>query len=266
MRTRHCLFAAPVALLVAGQASAVEKNADRTAAAGSPLRMTVDKSKVDLPQHRLEVTLSHQVPKIAIKVTGESGEVLADDEEDVSARPSGAPIIVTWNPSRDEPVMHIDLHATDARGSSFNVTLTPYSVSIPHDDVTFRTDSAEIDATEVPKLDTAHQRLIERLAAARGKGLPREVTLYIVGATDTVGSVAHNLKLSQDRARSIALWFRRKGVPIPIAYAGLGKAHVVQDSADQEDQRINRRVDYFLSASEPMIKVAGIRPMWRRLD
>ncbi|HEY2901284.1 MAG TPA: OmpA family protein [Polyangia bacterium] len=266
MRTRHCLFAAAVALLAAGRANAAEKTADRSAVAASPLRMTIDKSKVDLPQHRLEVTLSHQVPKIAIKVTGESGEVLADEEEDVSARPAGAPIIVTWNPARDEPVMRIDLHATDARGSSFDVTLTPYSVLIPHDDVTFRTDSSEIDATEIPKLEAAHKVLSERLAAARGKGLSRDVALYIVGATDTVGSAAHNLKLSQDRARSIALWFRRKGLPIPIAFAGLGKAHVTQDSADQEDQRINRRVDYFLSAGEPMIKAAGIRPMWKRLD
>ena len=273
MWTRHCLLAVSVALLTAGAGRAGEKDGPGgprpSSSTGPPLRMTIDKSKVDLQQHRLEVTLSQPVPRISLKVTGESGELLADEEADVAAHPAGAPIILGWKPSSDEPVVRIDLHATDARGFSFDATLTPYFLSIPHEEVIFRTDSAEIDATEVPKLDAAHQRLIERLAATRGKDgsrLRRDITLFIVGRTDTVGSAAHNLKLSQERARSIAVWFHRKGVPIPIAYEGLGKASVVHDSADQDDQRINRRVDYFLSAGEPLIKVAGFRPIWKRLD
>jgi outer membrane protein OmpA-like peptidoglycan-associated protein len=235
-------------------------------AAGPPLRMMVDRTKVDLQQHRLEVVVSHPVPKVSIKVTGESGAILAEEDHDLSGRPPGAPTVITWRPSSEETVERIDLHAADARGFAFDVTLTPYSVSIPHDDVTFRTDSAEIDASEVPKLEAAHQTLSERLAAVRGKAIARNnLALYIVGRTDTVGSAAHNLKLSQDRARSIALWFRSKGVPLPIVYEGLGKASVQVGTGDQVAERQNRRVDYFLSDGEPMIKVAGARPTWKRL-
>ncbi len=133
--------------------------------------------------------------------------------------------------------------------------------------MTFRTDSAEIDPPEVPKLEAAYQTLVQRLSAVRGKSIARpNLTLYIVGRTDTVGSAAHNLKLSQDRARSIAQWFRGKRVTIPIAYEGLGKTSVQVGTGDQVAERQNRRVDYFLSDGEPMIKVTGVRPMWKRLN
>ncbi|HVR61541.1 MAG TPA: OmpA family protein [Polyangia bacterium] len=233
---------------------------------GPPLRMMVDRAKVDLQQHRLEVVVSHPVPKVSIKVTGESGAVLADEEQDLSGRPPGAPTMISWHPSSDEPVEQIDIHAADARGFAFDITLTPYSVSIPHDEVTFRTDSAEIDASEVPKLEAAFETLSRRLASVRGKGIPHgNLALYIVGRTDTVGGAVHNLKLSQDRARSIAQWFRVKGVPLPIAYDGLGKASVQVGTGDQVAERQNRRVDYFLSDGEPTLNVAGARPTWKRL-
>ncbi len=250
------------AALLGASAAAADKQT-----AGSPLRMQVDRSKVDLQQHRLEVVVSHPVPKIAIKVTGESGAILAEEETDVSGRPPGTPTLIVWHPSGDEAVERIDLHAADARGFAFDITLTPYSVSIPHDEVTFRTDSAEIDPPEVPKLEAAYQTVVQRLSAVRGKSIARpNLTLYIVGRTDTVGSTAHNLKLSQDRARSIAQWFRGKRVTIPIAYEGLGKTSVQVGTGDQVAERQNRRVDYFLSDGEPMIKVAGARPMWKRLN
>lgn len=251
-------------LLCLAALAALPAAAEKTA--GPPLRMTVDRSKVDLQQHRLEVVVSHPVSKISIKVTGESGAVLAEEDHDLSGRPPGAPTMISWRPSSDEPVERIDLHTSDARGFAFDITLTPYSVSIPHDEVTFRTDSADIDPPEVPKLDAAYKTLVERLAAARGKAIVRgNLALYIVGRTDTVGSAAHNLKLSQDRARSIAQWFRAKGLSIPIVYEGLGKSSVQVGTADQVDERQNRRVDYFLSDGEPMIRGA-VRPMWKRLN
>lgn len=259
-RLPTALFAV-LAVIWAGRPATAEK-----AASGPPLRMMVDRSKVDLQQHRLEVVVSHPVPKLSIKVTGESGAILAEEEHDLSGRPPGTPTLIAWHPISDEPVEQIDLHAADARGFAFDVTLTPYSVSIPHEEVTFRTDSAEIDASEVPKLEAAFETLSKRLAAVRGKGIARKnLALYIVGRTDTVGGAAHNLKLSQDRARSIGRWFRAKGVAVPIAYEGLGKASVQVGTADQIAELQNRRVDYFLADGEPVLSVAGARPLWKRL-
>ena len=91
--------------------------------------------------------------------------------------------------------------------------IAPWFVPIPHEDVNFRTGSSDIDEPETPKLEAAYTKLQEVLAkdAAHGHMHPG-ITLYIAGHTDTVGTAAHNLKLSQDRARSIASWFRKRGV------------------------------------------------------
>jgi len=273
MKTLRCLLTAVACLLAAGGSSRAAKNpADQTRRAEnqpSPLRMTVDRSKYDEQQHRLEVKVSHPVPAISIKVTGMSGEILADERQDFSGRPAGAPLVITWHPSSDEKVARIDLHAADTRGFVFDVVLTPWFLPIPHQEVNFRTDSADIDEPEVPKLEDAYTWLVEHLAEIRAKDINHEhrnLTLHICGHTDTVGDATHNFKLSEARARSIAAWFRKKGVALPVAYAGFGEWSLLISTADQVDEPRNRRADYILSDDEPSIKTRGPRPVWKRLN
>ena len=71
------------------------------APAASALKVMVDKSKVDLKAHRLEVKMSRPAGKVKITVYDESNAVLADEEQNFSGRPGGTPLIVTWNPSSD---------------------------------------------------------------------------------------------------------------------------------------------------------------------
>ncbi|HEY4395678.1 MAG TPA: OmpA family protein, partial [Polyangia bacterium] len=73
-------------------------------AAGSPLKVQVDKTKVDLKQHRLEVKMSHPAGKVKVEVYADSEAQLADEEQDFTGRPAGAPLIVTWTPSSDAAV------------------------------------------------------------------------------------------------------------------------------------------------------------------
>ena len=61
------------------------------------------------------------------------------------------------------------------------------------------------------------------------------ITLYIAGHTDTVGSPTHNFKLSQDRARSIASWFRKRGVD-PDLVQGFGETSLAVKTADNIDE------------------------------
>jgi len=68
------------------------------APAASALKVSVDKTKVDLKAHRLEVKMSRPAGKVKITVYSESNAVLADDEQDFSGRPGGAPLVVTWTP------------------------------------------------------------------------------------------------------------------------------------------------------------------------
>ena len=235
------------------------------AAAGSPLKVQVEKSKVDLKAHRLEVKMSRPAGKVKIQVFADSEAVLADEEQDFSGRPAGAPLIVSWTPSSDSAVARIEIHAYDAQGNWVGVELAPWFVPIPHEDVNFRTGSSDIDEPEAPKLEAAFAKLQDVLAkdAAHGRMHPG-ITLYIAGHTDTVGTAAHNLKLSQDRARSIAAWFRKRGVKLPISFEGFGETSLEVKTADNVDEPRNRRVDYVLSDGPPQYS-AAFKPSWKRI-
>jgi outer membrane protein OmpA-like peptidoglycan-associated protein len=231
------------------------------ARASAPLVLKVDKSKVSLKQHHLEIRPSNALVKLTIKVYGDSGSVLADETQTV-ARAAGAPQVVRWSPSSAEVVAQIDVCGYDASGSTYTVTLTPWAVSIPHEEVTFKTGSARIEDSETPKLDASLSRVTEALA--RHPDL--HGTLFIAGHTDTVGDPASNFRLSRQRALSIATWFRQHGLQCPIAYEGFGSSALLVATADQVDEPKNRRVDYVLSVDLPSFTTHGsFRPTWSRV-
>jgi outer membrane protein OmpA-like peptidoglycan-associated protein len=234
-------------------------------AAGSRLAVQVEKSKVDLKAHRLEVKMSHPAGKVKITVVGESGATLADETQDFAGRAAGTPLVVTWSPSSDEAVATIDVTAYDAQGSWVGVQISPWFVAIPHEDVNFETDKSDIREGEIPKLEAAFTKLNEVLAkdAAHGKQHPG-ITLFIAGHTDTVGNAGYNLKLSQARARAIAAWFRKRGVRMPIAFEGFGETAPAVKTADNVDEPKNRRVDYILSDDPPRYG-GGFAPAWKRI-
>ena len=249
-------------VITAARSAAAAKSG---AAPASALKVQVDKSKVDMKAHRLEVKMSRPAGKVKITVYGESNAVLADDEQDFTGRAGGTPLIVTWTPSSDEPVGKIAVRAYDAQGNWVGVEIAPWFVNIPHDDVNFKTDSAEIDAPEVPKVEAAFAKIEEALAKDSAAGrMHAGITLYIAGHTDTVGNPTHNFKLSQDRARSIAAWFRKRGVKIPISYEGFGETSLAVKTADNIDEIKNRRADYVLSDGPPTLS-NSFRPSWKRI-
>jgi outer membrane protein OmpA-like peptidoglycan-associated protein len=265
MRTSRSLpFASLAATLLAGLAVSLAL-APSARAAGSPLRVQVEKSKVDLKEHRLEVKMSHPPGKVKITVVGESGATLADEQHDFAGHAAGAPLVVTWAPASDEAVATIDVVAYDTQGAWVGVQISPWFVAIPHEDVNFKTDKADIEDSEAPKLEAAFAKLNEVLAkdAAHGKQHPG-ITLFIAGHTDTVGNAGYNLKLSQARARAIAAWFRKRGVHMPIAYEGFGESAPAVKTADNVDEPKNRRADYVLS-DEPPRYGGGFSPAWKRV-
>ena len=68
----------------------------------------------------------------------------------------------------------------------------------------------------------------------------------------------------RDRARSIAAWFRKRGVKIPISYEGFGETSLAVKTADSVDEIRNRRVDYVLSDGPPVYS-AAFKPSWKRI-
>jgi outer membrane protein OmpA-like peptidoglycan-associated protein len=216
----------------------------------SGLDLTIDRSKVDLQNHRLEVTMSRPADKVRIKVFGETGAVLAEEEKSFGGAAPGTVLVMTWSPSSKEAVGRIEVYGYDTEGYWKGVAIIPWSVNIPHEEVNFQTDSDVIRASEVPKLEASLQKVNEALKKHSELG---KITLFIVGHTDTVGSVEHNQGLSRRRARSIANWFRGRGLRISISYEGLGESALLVKTADNVDEARNRRVDYILAVEPPRL-------------
>jgi outer membrane protein OmpA-like peptidoglycan-associated protein len=231
-------------------------------AKGDKLAVSIDRAKVDIPGRKLEVKMNRPADKVKLKVIGESGTTLADLEQSFGGAAPGTPLLVSWKPSSDEAVARIEVWGHDTQGFYAGVAILPWSVSIPHEEVNFQTDSDVIRPSESPKLEASAKKIAEALAKHKDLGA---ITLYIVGHTDTVGKPDYNLNLSRKRARSIAAWFRGHGVKTPVAFEGVGESSPLVKTADEVDEARNRRVDYILALEPPKLPTATAGLSWKSL-
>jgi outer membrane protein OmpA-like peptidoglycan-associated protein len=232
-------------------------------ALATPLKVQIDRSRVDLPGRKLELRMNHPAGKVEVRISGaQGGPLLVDETQDFTGRGPDETLVVTW-PDPHGEVARIDVRAYDAAGFWVGQALIPWSVSIPHEEVTFATDSAAIEAGQVGKLEGSYRLVSEALVRHRDLG---PIKLFIAGHTDTVGASAYNLQLSQRRARAIAGWFRKRGLKVPIFYEGFGESALRVATADETDEPRNRRVDYILAVEEPSLRSATFRPSWKRAE
>ncbi len=250
-------------LVATRQGQKQESDLEFDAVVAPPLQIQVDKAKVDLAGSRLEVKLSRPAGKVEVRVIGDGGMVLAEEEHSFTGKAAGEPLEVTWSPRSKAEVVKIELRAYDEDGFFSGMAIVPWAVHIPHEEVAFKTDSAEIEATEKPKLEASFTKIAEALARHKELG---NITLFIAGHTDTVGLDTYNLTLSRKRAQSIGGWFRKRGLRIPIAYEGFGEHAPLVRTADNVDEPRNRRVDYILAVEEPALKAVGFRAAWKRIN
>jgi outer membrane protein OmpA-like peptidoglycan-associated protein len=239
------------------------KSAPATERFGGKLTIEVDRNKIDLAAHRLEVVMNRSASRIEVKVYGENKDTLAEE----TIRPSenavvGEPILVHWSPRDETEVARIELYGYDTEDNWVGVAIIPWNVKIPHEDVYFETDKASIAKSEAPKLQDSLRRINEALERYRELG---RIQLFIAGHTDTVGSPGYNLDLSRRRANAIAAWFVKNGLTIPVAFEGFGESALLVETKDEVDEPRNRRVDYILSV-EPPVGKSGKLPAWRFLN
>jgi outer membrane protein OmpA-like peptidoglycan-associated protein len=260
-----CAFFA-VAPVEAKKGGATRKPAAAPAPAGSSVfRVQVDKSHA-LDEHFMEIRMSRAPGKVQLTVKTEEGAIIADVQEDFTGKPANAPLVVRWDQAKDQPTGSIQLRMYDREEHYIDQEYSAWYVPIPHEEVNFRTDSADIDPPEVPKLDAAFGKIVEVLSKDKARE-HKNLTLYIAGHTDTVGNNAYNLKLSQARAQSLARWFRQKGVRIPIAYEGFGETALRVQTPDQTDEPRNRRADYIIADdAPPMTGGTTFKPSWKRIN
>lgn len=245
------------------------KTKDGTAAPAGGERTAVFRVQVDkshaLDEHWLGIRTSRPPGKVLLTVKTEEGATIADVQEDFTGKPANAPLVVRWQQDKDTPTGTISLRIYDSDEHYIDQEYSAWYVPIPHEEVNFRTDSADIDASEVAKLDAAFAKIQEVLDKDKARE-HKNLTLYIAGHTDTVGNNGYNLQLSQRRAQSLARWFRQKGVRIPVAFEGFGETALRVSTPDNTDEVRNRRADYIIADDAPPMTGTGLRPSWRRVN
>ena len=250
-----------VAALAAPFASPSPARADGPPpAAKGKLEVTIDRAKVDLEGHRLEVKMNRAAEKVRLKVISDAGEVLAELEQPFGGAAPGTALVVAWEPKSPAPVARIEVWGHDTEGFYAGVAIVPWSVKVPHEEVTFENDSDAIRASEVPKLEASLKAILAAAASHKDLGA---IGLFVAGHTDTVGSAEHNLGLSRRRAKSIAGWFRQHGLKIPIAFEGFGEHSPLVKTGDEVAEPKNRRVDYILSLEPPRLPSGPVQFGWR---
>jgi len=76
-----------------------------------------------------------------------------------------------------------------------------------------------------------------------------QTTVDVFGHTDSVGSDAYNIELSQRRANTVAGIFSNNGVSSArIGTRAFGKSHPIADNSTDYGRAQNRRVEVFISA------------------
>jgi outer membrane protein OmpA-like peptidoglycan-associated protein len=219
----------------------------------SEIRIGYQREHLFLDRHVLEFQISRpsKALEAELSVIGDDGQEIGQGKQSYANAPAGKWLAIPWEPSsgaEEAKVMMMKLHVSDP-GGFVDETLTPWSVSIPHEEVNFATGSAVIGDGERPKLDDAYEKITEEVGKAQR--LDVRCSLFISGHTDSVGSRTSNQKLSLERAKSIATYFRSKGLAIKVSYEGFGEDRPKVQTPDETDEPANRRADYVLSAEGP---------------
>jgi phosphate transport system substrate-binding protein len=101
----------------------------------------------------------------------------------------------------------------------------------------FRSKEAELDSKATRDLD----RVVRFLARPEN----RSKRVYLLGFADSLGSRAVNLKLSEDRVKSVTRELSVRGVT-PTAAIGMGSVMPVASNESVDGQRKNRRVEVWI--------------------
>jgi outer membrane protein OmpA-like peptidoglycan-associated protein len=225
-----------------------------------PLELRIDPDDVDIERGQLVARLSRPAAKLAVKVLDAAGAVLVEVEQAFDGALAGTPLVVRWQPPSGT-VARIEVFGHDTSGYYKGIAITPWSFEVPHEDVVFDTDSAQVLPAEEKKLVASLRLINQELPRAKNLGT---VTLFILAHTDTVGSAEYNQALSTRRAQAIARWFRGHGLKIPMAYDGMGESMPRVKTADEVDEPRNRRVDYMLGVEPPRFKQSKASPAWKK--
>jgi len=106
--------------------------------------------------------------------------------------------------------------------------------------INFKTGTAIIPESSKPLL-TKVDSIIRKLNADK---------VIVQGYTDSVGSAAVNLKLSEDRAIAVSDYLSTLGGGYPLEHVGYGETNPIASNETAEGRATNRRVDLVVSVKQ----------------
>ena len=226
-----------------------------------PLKLTVAPQDVNLEARKLRFTLSRPASRAQLLVLMDTGKRAFDGEVRFQEPAAGTPLEVSW-PEAEGKVLRIVLKVFDTSEFYTSVELSPWRVDIPHEEILFATGASAVPQGEQTKLEASYTLIAE---AVKRYGKLAPMRLYILGHTDTVGDAESNRELSRARAQSIASYFHKRRLALPIFYEGLGEGAPRVATADNTAEAANRRVEYILAVEPPALTSSSSPPQWRKL-
>jgi hypothetical protein len=252
---RH--YTCALSVTVGGEKRTVDFEFDAELVA--PAQLGYQRADVDLDARTMTVTSSRKTARVEVDVVSDAGEELGHTEIPFEEAPPGTPLAIRWNQA-EGTVLKITVKVFDTDNFYNGIELYPWHLEIPHEEVSFASNSAEIAKAEQHKLDKSLGLVVD---AVERYGRWAEIKLYIAGHTDTVGDARSNRALSLERARSISHYFLKKGLRVAIFYEGFGEQVLKVGTPDETDEPRNRRADYFVAVEPPHIP--GGSAHWKRL-
>lgn len=226
----------------------------------APLQLVIAPTDVDLEGRRLGITANRPLARVQVSLLSDTGANLGGDERNLGDPDASGKYAIEW---QQEPgtILKIGVQGWDASGFFGGLELFPWRVDIPHEEVNFRSGKFDVDPTEAPKLEASFD-LVQ--AAVKKYGKLATIKLFIAGHTDTVGDAGSNRSLSDNRAKALGRWFKKRGLKIPVSYAGFGEDLLLVETPDETDEAKNRRAEYIVAVEGPTIK--GKAVTWRALE
>lgn len=226
-----------------------------------PIKVSIPAEGVDLATRTFDLVSNHPPSHVEIEVLDDKQTVIGTSTFQVRDATAGKPVRVTWEQQREGNIFRISATAHDDFGYWAAAEIIPWSLVIPHEDVTFETGKHEILAEEAPKVDRAWTEIAR---AVETYGAWVQCSLYVGGYTDTVGDGSSNQALSERRALALARYIRGKGAKFPVYYQGFGESAQAVPTADSVDEIRNRRATYIITAGPPPTGSDTPRRAWKK--
>jgi outer membrane protein OmpA-like peptidoglycan-associated protein len=227
------------------------------------LSIDIAQRDVDLDARRLRFSASRPVAEATVVAFGDGGEELGRGTAQFAGS-RGKQLELKWE-QKPATIRKLEVKVTDTSGFWSTMEVNAFYVDPWEDRIYFATGSDVIESSEKPKLEATLARIRAAIDTAQSQyGSTIDLRLYVAGYTDTVGTNASNFELSNRRARSIARFFREKGLTITTYFQGFGEEVLAVQTPDNTPEERNRRTLYVLSSQTPT-SGAFPRSDWKKL-